>query len=91
MPIYTSCAADTYRKSDFFGQSMDMHYGRIASANNVFVFQDSQLRLELTYSMNRLVGACEYESRADILVINTAEPNPDVVTTNSNLYFLFHF
>lgn len=68
-----------------------MHHSRISSANDILVFQDSKLRFEATDGVNWFIRTREHESRRDILIVDTAQTDADVVATHRRVDLLFHF
>ena len=69
---------------------MTVHDGRVAGADDIFVVEDGELGLELAYGVDGVRWACEYEAGADLLVVNAAQPDADVVTAQRLLHLLVH-
>ena len=69
---------------------MTVHDSGVTGTNDVFVVQDGQLSFESGHSMYGFLWAGQYESWADIFVIDTAYTDPDVIAAERLLDLVFH-
>ena len=69
---------------------MTVHDSGVTGTNDIFVVQDGQLSFESGHSMYGFLRASQYESGADIFVINTAYTDPNVIAAERLLDLVFH-
>lgn len=58
-----------------------MHDRGITGTDDVLVLEDRELCLKLLDGVYGLVRAGQHEPRADLLIVDTAQTDPNVVTT----------
>jgi hypothetical protein len=63
---------------------VDVHDGRVASTDDVLVFEDGELSLKVSNGMDGLGRAGQDETGTDVFVVDTAKANADVVTTETD-------
>ena len=80
----------THGEGDLLGERMTVHDSGVTGTNDIFVVQDGQLSFESGHSMYGFLRASQYESGADIFVIDTAYTDPDVIAAERLLDLVFH-